>query len=305
MKRTAGLFFSEGDLRLARDNLGRQPIASALPLLDAFRADPLERAQLLSLRYVLRNDEAAADDAMESLQAQDFAAVECPDIVEIQRHLGWLAVASRLRAHRHWQAAAGTILDLIAGWARRLDSDVESDPLRLSWLAAVSMAAAILREEETGFGRAAAIYRRIIDQHIHPEGYFKGIVDIDGASETYAAQVSATRALVLMAEMAGLAGLDLWAYDNRGVSVMTAATYSFFYYFFPEKWRWEAGLTREQTVPLFRRVGAFFEMVERRATLRGIEQLFAEQRPMFCALAGLTTLTHGIRPPKKSRWRIF
>lgn len=305
MKQSVGLYFSESDLQLARDNLGRQPIAAALPLLDARRDDPLEGAQLLALRYLLLADESAAAAALKRMQRHNLQRLEEPDIAGFQERLGWFAVGFMLRAHPHWQATAQAGLEGLAGWALKLDTGSHGDPLRRCWLAALGMGAAILLGDEAGLGRAADSFCQIVDQHIHPEGYIKGIVDAEDASDTYAAQVSATRALVLMAEMAGQAGLDLWQYDKRGVSVMTAVAYSYFYYFFPEKWPWEAGLTREQTIPLMRRVGAFFEMANRRSALRGIEQLFAEQRPMFCALVGLTTLTHGIHPPKKRRWRIF
>ena len=142
--------------------------------------------------------------------------------------------------------------------------------LRL-WLAALAMAAGLLLKEQAAIESAGAVYRSTVDRHIHPEGYFKGLVDVDGARQTYDAQFSATGALALLSEMAQQAGLDLWSYNNRGVSVNTAATYTFYYYFFPERWRWEAGLTREYTQAIMRREGAYFEMVNRRSPLRGGE----------------------------------
>ncbi len=305
--RGGGLYFSESDLQLARDNLNREPLRAALPLLDSQRADPLEAAQLDALNYLLRDDASAGDAALEALEAEDFDDPTSLDLPSMKRQLAWLSAMALLRGHSRWQSATEADLRTIG---RRTPGSLQSGgdicPLRLSWLAAVSMATGILREEDGSFQRGVHIYRRLVDAHIHPEGYFKGIVDIDGAKETYAAQFSATCALVLMAEMAGQAGEDLWSYNNRAVSVNTAAAYTYYYYFFPESWKWEDDLTREMTMALMRREGAFFEMVNRRASLRGIEQLFAEQRPMFSAHGGgLTTLTHGLAPPKKKRWRLW
>ena len=79
---------------------------------------------------------------------------------------------------------------------------------------------------------------------IHPEGFLKGIADLDDSPGRYEAQVSGSCALVLLAQMAGQVGLDLWSYDNRAVSIFTAVAYTHYYYFFPEKWRWEAALSR-------------------------------------------------------------
>ncbi|MCY3780888.1 MAG: alginate lyase family protein [Chloroflexi bacterium] len=301
------LFFSDVDLELARDNLDSKPISDALRLLDAQPEDTLEAAQLLAYKFLFRRDATAGDATIEALNRQDFIAAASLDLPALKRQLGWLSVLAMLRGHRQWRPHAEDSLRVIDSFVQRgLRSGGECDPARLGWQAAASMAAAILTEDNTSFQRACDVYRRIVDEHIHPEGYIKGAVDVDGATETYQAQFSATCALVLIAEMAGQAGVDLWDYDNRAVSANTAAAYTYYYYFFPESWRWEDGLTRETTMAIMRREGAFFEMVNRRGHLRGVEQLFAEQRPMFSATGGgLTTLTHSLAPPKKRRWRLF
>ena len=303
----AGLYFSESDLELARGNLDREPIRAALPLLDSQPSDPLEAAHLLALRFLFRREAGAGDAALESLGRQSAEDVVGLDLAALKRQLAWLSVMAMLRCHPRWPSAMALGLNAVANQARHsLESSGEICLLRLSWLAALAMAAAILCEDDMMNRLAANAFRRIVDAHIHPEGYFKGIVDIDGAEETYAAQFSATGALVLMAEMAGQAGDDLWNYNQRAVSVHTAAAYTYYYYFFPERWKWQAGLTRQTTMALMSREGAYFEMVNRRNPLRGGEQLFAEQRPMFSAHGGgLTTLTHGLAAPKKRRWGIF
>ena len=307
MKRSKALFFSQKDIQLAWDNVDREPIRDAMTVLDAQPEDSLEAAQLLALNYLFRRDEAAGDAAIDALRAQEFGSADSADLPALKRHLGWLSLMAMLREHPQWMSVEADFLSAIERVMRRnMQSVADSDPLRLCWLATVSMATGILTDHDDSFQGAADVYRRVVDSHIHPEGYIKGVVDRDGASNTYAAQFSATCALVLMAEMAGQVGLDLWTYNNRAVSTNTAATYTYYYYFFPERWKWESNLTRESTLDLMRREGAFFEMVNRRIPMRGVEQLFAEQRPMFSACGGgLATLTHGLRPPKKKRWGLF
>ena len=300
------LLFSSGDMQLARDNQDREPVRSALPRLDAQPEDALERAQLLALRYLFFDDAEAGGTAVAVWQAQAFQDSDPADLSAIQRAFGWLTVMSLMRDHRDWPEGAGTHPALGDDFPQPCADSAGGDLLRTLWLAVAAMAAGLLIEDDGRFQRAAAAYRHVVDQHIHPEGYIKSLVDVDGARQTYEAQFSATGALTLMSEMARQAGVDLWGYNNRAVSVNTAATYTYYYYFFPERWRWEAGLTRERTLSIMRGEGAYFEIVNRRSPLRNGEALFAEQRPLFSAVAGgLATLTHGLKPPAKKRWRLF
>ena len=307
LDRPFGLFHSEGDLALARENREREPIRGSLTMLESPSDDPLVTAQLAALRSQLRGDAEAGHAAIEALREGDFTRDEASDLAAIKRSLGWISVMAMLRDQPGWQRLRATYLDAVKAKLQRLNTrDETGDKLREFWLGAATMAAGILLENDENIERGADVYRRAVDQQIHPEGYLKGIVDTENASRTYASQLSGTCALVLLAEMAAQVGLNLWSYDNRAVTVITAATYTFYYYFFPEKWRWESGLTRERTNAVIRREGAFMEMVNRRQAPHGIEQLFEEQRPLFCAYGGgLTTLTHGLAPPRKKRWRLF
>lgn len=300
------LLFSQSDLQLARDNRESEPVRSALPQLDTQPEDALALVQLQALRYVFYGDAEAGHRAIAAMQTQDLPVFERSELPAIKRLFGWLTSMSLLRDHPDWPARQAEFLSAMGSGARGLDCAGDGDLLRALWLAVVAMATGILLENGSEYQHAVSIYRRIVDRHIHPEGYLKGIVDVDGAQQTYQGQFAATGALVLMCEMAQQVGEDLWSYHNRAVSANTAATYTFYYYFFPERWRWEAGLSRERTMAIMRREGAYFELVNRRSALRGIDELFAEQRPLFSSFAGgLTTLTHGPKPPAKKRWRIF
>ena len=293
-----GLYFAEEHLRLARENLQHEPIRGALDYLNKGSGDPLVSAQLAGLRWRLTgDDDGIAAAAAGGLRQADLSLRSAAGWRDA---LGWLAVADMLR-------------DDAADWLAALESQLammpnvdEVEPLDGLWGGAVLMAAGIVLEQRAYFERGRAVYKRAIHQHIHPEGYLKGIVDAADAAQSYERQVSGTCALVLMAEMAWHVGLDLWLLDNRGITPITATAYLLYYYFYPETWKWGAGLTRETTAAVIRAGGAFVEMVNRRHPLPGAEHLFAEQRPMFSICGGLTTLTHGIAPPpKKKRWRLF
>lgn len=297
--RPLGLFHSEADMRLARENLEREPIRGAQALLETPAADPLAEAYQSALRGQLLDDVEAGNRAAAALNQADLQLSD--DLAGIKRALAWLSVAAMLRAHPAWEASWH---DVIAGALDRFSETDEA--LRGLWLGALTMAAGILLEHDDAIQRGATVYREGVDELIHPEGYLKGIADRDDVPGRYEAQVSGCCALVILAEMAALIGLDLWSYDNRAVSVSTAVTYTHFYYFYPEKWRWEADLTRERTAAVMGREGAFMELVNRRAPPAGIEHFLAEQRPLFCLYGGgLTTLTHGLTPAKKRRWRFW
>jgi len=298
------LFHSAADLRLARANKEREPIRGALVRLESQDDDPLARAHLAALRAQFYDDAGARKLAAAQFAASGFGSETSGDLNDSKRALGWLSVLALLRDYPAWRP------DWSADIQRRLarlgppeDSD---DAERELWLGALTMAAGILLEREEDVERGAAVYRRAVAERIHPEGFLRSVADIADAPGRYEAQLSATCALALMAEMAAQVGLELWSYDSRAVSITTAITYTHYYYFFPEKWRWESGLTRERTLAAMRREGAFMEMLNRRNPPQGIDHLFAEQRPMFCAWGGgLTTLTHGLAPAKKKRWRLW
>ena len=180
------------------------------------------------------------------------------------------------------------------------------DPLDQIWQGCLQLAAGIVLDHETLRELGADRYHRAVEEIIHPEGYLKGIVDVPDKEDGYAAQLSGTCALVLMAEMAEQVGMALWSNDNRGVTPVTATVYSLYYYFYPEKWKWSDGLTGQQAGAAMRNEGAFIEIVNRRHPLRAVDHLFEEMRPFFDPLAGgLTTLTHGTAAPRKRRWRLL
>ena len=299
-----GLFCTSAHLRLALENRAQEPIRGALGQLAEPSDDRLAAAQRLALRWRLLGEVSDADAALiERVEPADFAMPGAPHSTQCRRLLGWLSVLEMLCGQPAADARQGVWRGAWQAQRQRLGSSAD-DWLAVLWRAALDMGAGIVFESADDFQAAGAVYREAVATGIHPDGFFRGIVDALDAAQGYRRQVAATGALVLMAEMAGHGGVDLWAYDSRGLTVMTAVTYLFYYYFYPEKWKWQAGLTAAATAAVMRREGAFIEMVNRRQRLEAGDALFAELRPMFGAAGGLTTLTHGIAPaPKKRRWR--
>ena len=297
-----GLGFTGAQLKLARENRNSRLIQDALRVLDGAGRGPLESAYLAALRAQWHDERESARQAEQLLDEADLEAGPLENRSVCQALLAWLSVLAMLRPR---PKADGLRAACARAWEAP-EASLAPNPLDRIWLGALQLAGGIVFDSDALRQAGAAAYRHTIDQHIHPEGYLKGIVDVDGAASTYEAQVSGICALAYMAEMAEPIGLGLWAYESRAVSLRTAATYALFYYFYPEKWRWENDLSRERTTAAMRQEGAFFELVNRRHAMRGIEDLLEEQRPMFCAYGGgLTTLTHGIAPPTRRRWRFW
>ena len=299
-----GLFHHEADMQLARENREREPINRALALLETEAEDALANAYKAALRGQLFETLEPGYSAAAILNEAEYSVMDHFDLAGIKRALAWLSAAAMLRDHPAWgNSWRGQIAQLLKALAPEGETP---EALTALWRGALTMAAGILLEDDEATERAAAVYRRAVERRIHPEGYFREIADLPDVPARYEAQVSATGAMVLLAQMADLAGWDLWTYDSRAVSASTAVAYTHFYYFFPEKWRWEAELSRERAMAIMRREGAFMELVNRRNPPQGIEQFLAEQRPLFCAWGGgLTTLTHGLAPEKKRRWRLW
>lgn len=305
-----GLTFTDEHIDLVQSKADAPHIDSAKQfLLDHHSDDPLVQAQLAGLRYRFLNDADSAQQAVKALQTLDWMRDPQPYQDALKITLAWLSVVEMVRDNPAWERIQTDWFTTFDAYLGRLNQPPDDATLLDSfWLSAVNIGAGIVLDDEALLEHGAETYRQAVDEHIHPEGYLKGIVDEDEATDTYLKQVSGTCALVLMAEMAEQVGMDLWGYNNRGVTPITAATYLHYYYYYPEKWKWEADLTPEQTEAIIKAQGAFIEIVNRRSPMRGIETLLEDQRPLFDPYGGgLTTLTHGTSAPEsgKKRWRLF
>ncbi len=290
-----GLYFTSEQVQTARKQRDREPFASAWQLLhDSEQDGDLPGAQWLGLRALFAEDDAAGWRALPLLLAALSAPIEQGYHEELAIAL---ALGQGIELLRPVLMQDGQLDAARAAYSQRV-TDLLTPPedavyVETLWLAALQVGAGVVLEREDLFTTGTSTYRAVIDHDIHPEGYIKQAVSVPNG-RTYEWQVLSVAALVQTAEMATHAGDDLWAYDNRGVSVLTAAAYILFYYHFPEKWRWEAGLETEHVQALISQHGGFVEMLNLRHRPRTIEAMLDNHRPLYDVFGGgLTTLSHG------------
>lgn len=287
-----GLFFGDNPIQTARKDRDRAPFTAAWAFLEGSApSDSIAamvwhgfRARLLEDADSLASAITALNTLIESPTA-DFAALETT-----------IALAQT------YELVRGQATD--TAWENRFASRIDmlnaqsSDALVDSiWLGLVNLTAGILLEDETRLDAGVATYHHIIEHEVRPEGYLPRAVEpADGS--TLARQLLSVQALVLMTEAAAQIGVDLWAFNSRGISVTTAGAYCIYYYYYPEKWPWET-MTREVSAPLYRDHGGFFEMLNHAKRPKDLKLMLDEQRPFFNPTGGgLTTLTHGLGAKK-------
>lgn len=293
-----GLFFGEDRISTARKHARRAPFIDAwAQLRGTAPVRGLAAVQWDGLRWRLDDDASAGEKAVVGLGDTAQVTEDTPYHAALAQALIYAQCVELIRTHpAATPAQHARQRDFLWEQVSTLNERVfEPSLVELLWQAAMNMAAGVVLEREPIFAAAAQVYRDTVDTEIHPEGYFPKIVQ--AAGNTLTNQVMAVQALVLMAEIAAAAGVNLWAYHNRGVSVLTASTYSLYYYFYPEKWQWEPGLDLDFAQPLFRTHGGFLEMVNGRydKPLRAVRLILKDIRPVYdFAGGGLPGLTHGV-----------
>ncbi len=294
-----GLYFTPEHVERARKDREREPFKSAWSLLDQPPASPLDALLLNAFRYRFADDTAAGEAVIMDLQA-------------------WVSQSLDVYP-AYWEALAGTIA-LAQGYEMTRDQAAWGDgtawrdayqqvvetlnilPGELSlvetiWLGLLNLVSGVVLEDEMRLEQGVATFRQIIATEVRPEGYLPRVVDgRDGGS--LERDLLAVAGLVLLAEAGRCAGLDLWGYESRGISVHTAAAYLTYYAYYPDQWRWDADQT-EIARRAFKEQGGFLEMVYRRTQPHDLKLMLEERRPFFHPLfGGLTTLSHGVTARK-------
>lgn len=298
-----GLTFNQQAVDQARKHNRRAPFQAAW---DYLRADapqnPLACLLWNAQRWRFDGDQAAGTQAAVDLDSH--LSQEGESLREaLARSITLAQCIELLRDHPAHQ---------FDSWRTSLDKRVTRlndapDPTFVEsvWQMALNAAAGVVLEDAARFDGAVSDFQRIVGHEIHPEGYLPQAVERYPEVESLANQLHAVQALVLCAEIARHAGVDLWTYSVRGVSVLTATTYPLYYYFYPEKWPWNGeqwkpsdGVAQETAARLFRENSGFLEMVNHHygaRPLKAIRMILDDIRPVFDAHAGgLTTLTHGV-----------
>ena len=302
-----GLFFSEAQGQLAREQRNTEPLRSAWDALRRRRpTTQLLQAQQDALLYRLDGDEEAGARALRSLQAVER---EAPNGVG---HLAQIvALLTQAQCHELLQdhPAFTTRAAWLQGYAERvrarLNSDVELLHVERMWLNALRLASAIVLEDEGRFTMACDVFRDCVQHDLHFDGYIRAATQ-GRRGESLGRMLLTAQALALCAEAATLAGEPLWQFDDRGVSALTPMPYLLYYYWYPEKWRWDgdseghevpqegAGAPREEEArELYRRHAGLWELAQARSPSRDVQLLLDELRPVFDEWGGgPLTLTH-------------
>ncbi len=291
-----GLFFGPEHVRAARRDHDRSPLREAWARLqEPAPAGALAAAHWDGLRWRFSDDLDAGERAVQALQqGAGWEDAPASSFEQCGRALALAQTFEMVRDHPAFPASASAAwLEQFADYVAALSATPPASLVEQIGLGAVAAAAGVVLERSDLLEAGADIFRRTVRDEVRPEGYLPALVEA-GDGRGMERQLQAVAALTLTAEAAAQAGLDLWGYSARGVSLVTAGAYLIYYYYYPEAWRWDAGQTPDAP-GLFRRWGGFLEMLNRRARPRDIRLLLDELRPIYqLDGGGLTTLTHGV-----------
>lgn len=299
-----GLYFDNENIQQARKSSQHEPCQTAWTFLRQHKPlDLMSLAQLNGLRYRFDEDVEAGARAVNLLMQSDLARLANAPDLETIAHIGVLVQCFEMirdhpafldEARVAWLNSLRSRLQLLHAPAPSMNIAAQL------WFNLLQMVSAIALEDENRFQQAVDVFRQVVSDEIHPEGYIQKAVEGQAGRSLYHMLLSA-QALVLTAEAGTHAGENLWDYHYRGVSVMTPLPYLLYYYYYPEKWRWEP-LEKETAQPLYRRHAGLWEMVQRRSPSRDRKLLLDELRPVYDAWGGgLTTLTHAAPVGAKRR----
>ncbi|HLV36769.1 MAG TPA: alginate lyase family protein [Spirillospora sp.] len=315
-----GLYFTDESVQRARKQRDQEPFRSAWTLLRQRKPlDLLALAQHQGLLYRFDGDDEAGARAVRILEQDSPAPSQAAGFVEAAATvMTWAQCFEMVRDHPTFSQPGE--------WMRQFASAVDDlnqpghDLLfdEQVWLNALNLVASIVLEQEASFKQAANQFREIVRQDIHPEGYLRRAA-VGPAGESLKRMLLAAQALILTAEAATHAGENLWAFNERGVSALTSAPYLLYYYYYPEKWRWdskpegdtipvegESHLTIEAVQELYQRHAGLWEMAQHQSWSKDRETLLAAIRPVYDLWGGgLVTLTHGTTEARRKRFGLF
>lgn len=292
-----GLYFTPQHIRQATRARKREPLAGAWQLLSTReKPDWLGSTLWNGFRYRFEGDADAGGKAAENLLslAEHLPDAPASPFARAQNTAALAQCIELVRDHPALAERRGVVLDHFAAQLAALN---QLDGLNYTaevWRGLANVAGGVVLESPDQFEMGAHIYRLVVDHDIHPDGYIPQVVE---QADGFASFVLVVQGLVLMAEAAKHAGVDLWGYNNRGVSVVTAALYPLYYYYYPEKWQWSAELLADETQGVIRRHGTFLEMLNHHIgrPTHAIDLIVNEIRPISDVYGGgIATLTHSV-----------
>lgn len=314
-----GLYFSPAQLDDANTQRSVEPWRSAWDWLDTHpQVDLIAIAQHSSLRYRLLGDLESGQRAIQILVQDAFQQAAPDSITQIATLMSYAQCFEMLRDHPDF-TQQGECLDAFVEQVNALVEQESGYVLGL-WRNSLRLVAAVVLEDEGQFTQAVERFVQVVQTDIHPEGYIRKAIDDTEGGGSFYRMLWAMQALILCAEAASHAGQDLWTVNQRGVSILTPLPYLLYYYYLPEKWRWDAPNRKAGMVPeegqsslseievqrFVRQHGGIWEMAQRRQYLPDRQDLLDTLRPVFDPLGGgLVTLTHAALMRRQKRFGIF
>lgn len=293
-----GLYFTQEHIVAARRDRDREPFRAAYLMLNDREQTDAQAANWGAFRYRFNMDERAGKLAIEAL----MKAIDAPlsdDVTYLHSVAETIMLTQSFEMLRdHGGFAYGEQIRFLNTLQMRVSS-LSASPYKDTqvenlWMALLVMAAGVAVEQEDIFRLGVEVFERTVRDEVSPRGFIARAVEGRDGGNLYR-QLLSSSALVLMAELAAHAGVDLWNYVVRGVSVVTTAIYPIYYFYTPEKWEWDAGITPDESQLLFRRYGGYLEIVNRRTRHRDLKPVLEDLRPLYDPHGGgLTTLTHGV-----------
>jgi|GEM_PF-419299 len=308
-----GLIFTAQDVENAKTHRDQTPYADAWAQFEAipsslhFQNDVLvDKCIYNALRWRLLGDVDSGALALENFSAACDIVGAQPSFyfIWVKMWFGLIQAYECLRDHPAYDPLLqSTLSDAAFQWVGVFSPMPEYDPTTqsMAWQYAVRMAIGVALENTALVESTAARVRALIET-IHPAGFIPSVIsqrpnDLSNFDDT----LKTIHGLALAAEVAAHVGIDLWGHQKRAVSLMTAAFYPLYYFYYPEKWKWGEGLTLETVQGMFRSHAGFLELINRRRpNVRAVNMILTELRPVIDLTGGgALTLTHQPLPSKK------
>lgn len=296
-----GLIFTAQDVLNAQTHRDEAPYKTAWEQFESIASDAAVQANIHqrtlynALRWRVLGDVQAGEAALIDFPvawSDQNAAVSLPTFGLIQAY-------ESLRDHpAHRSALTALIHDALPHFAHA-ETD---DTVTRAWKNALQMAVGVTLENSALIESAVYDVKTIIES-IHPAGYIPSVIQArPDDPQNFSDTVQTVHALTLAAEVGAHIGIDLWTHEKRTVSLMTAAFYPLYYYYYPEKWKWAEGLLMMDSQPVIQAAAGYLELVNRRRqNVRAVNLILNDIRPILSLNGGATTLTHHPAPPPKRR----
>lgn len=322
MTHHAGLFFTDKHRQQAKQQRARAPLDAAWSALASLPESDLHTGVKGGLadaiRWSFAEDRAGGERAIALVDAILRTSPVKPSadwLADRRQTVALAQMVALLRGHpaaatHHERWGEALTAHVTAQQPAQPEGDTDAGEtvvLRL-WTGLAKLAVGVVTANQDGIDAGSAVFRAVIDDDVHPEGYIAEAVETR-AADGLRNQVLCAQALVLLAEAGTHAGRDLWSYEKRGVSARTAATYPLYYFFYPEQWPWgdktwkrgeglqQETLDLDTAQAIFREHAGWLEILNAHygpRPLKAVRLLLDELRPIYDAYGGgLTTLSHG------------